>query len=119
MPCLYSDSAEFYRYYSLFELENHVPEWKMYKSDEAKKLLCDRAAGLDGQVSVSHFIHAFQQLKDEGAIKPLRKPAPVVNTHELTVQEYRSIPAAVTVQRYRMDPEFRAGVDSLIERKLI
>jgi hypothetical protein len=119
MPCLYHDAAEFYRYYSLFELENHVPEWKLYKSDEAKKLLCDRAAALDGQVSVSHFVIAFEQLKAGGLIKPLRKPAPVVNVHELTVQEYRSIPAAVTVQRYRSDAEFRAGVDSLIERKLI
>lgn len=119
MPCLYSDSAEFYRYYSLFELENHVPEWKMYKSDEAKKLLCDRAAGLDGQVSVSHFILAFQQLKDEGAINPLRAAKPVVVVHQLTAQEYHSIPAATVVQRYRSDPDFKAQVDLLIEQKAI
>lgn len=40
-------------------------------------------------------------------------------TASLTVEEYRRLPAAVVVQKYRQNGSFRAQVDALIARGLI
>ena len=76
------------------------------RSPEAEAVVRARAFSIDGRISISHFIIAFDALVKGGVLKKIRTPRALVPVKELTVQEYRSIPAAVTVQKYRSDPEF-------------
>jgi hypothetical protein len=56
-------------------------------------------------------LYANQQLK--------AKVAEETSGIALTVEEYRLLPAATVIQRYRREKGFKAAVDSLIKRGLI
>lgn len=114
MSAQFASDLEFNDQFALWQLENHSPSWSSYKSPQSEALVRASAFALPGQISISHFIIAFDSLVKSGALKPVRTVRPLAPVHELTVQEYRSIPAAVTVQKYRSDPEFKIQVDSLI-----
>lgn len=115
-----SDAQEWHDYYRLFELENHAPSWMLYKSPEAVILLRKKAESYGGLPSISHYLRAFSELKDSGSISQLRQPKPPESEeHELTVEEYRRMPTQNIIRKYQSDPEFRAGVESLIARNLI
>lgn len=114
MPARFTTDQEFNDQFALWQLENHSPDWTAYKSEAAETVLRAKAFSIEGQISISHFIIAFDALVGDGTLKKLRTPRPLAPVKELTVAEYRSIPAAVTVQKYRSDPEFRIQVDNLI-----
>jgi hypothetical protein len=114
------DQDEFNSYFALWQLEDHSPDWPLFKSAEAADLVRSRAASYGGMVSISHFIRAFSELRASGEVKQLRQPRPVaIEEPQLTPEAYRSIPASVTTRRYMTDPDFKIQVDSLIERGLI
>src|SRR5260221_12766338 len=101
MSALYSSVQEFDDMAALWSLENHSPEWPLYKSDEALLAVRNTAANLDGKISISHFIIAFDSLVASGGIKKLRSQRPLVDVHELTADEYREIPPPRTGALYR------------------
>jgi hypothetical protein len=112
--------TDFDSYYALWRLENHSADWPLYKSPDAAKLVRERAASFGGLISISHFIRAFEELRLEGEIRQLRQPkSPESEEHELTVEEYRRMPTQNIIRKFQSDPEFRAGVESLIARNLI
>src|SRR5690348_14161173 len=112
---------EFDDYFRLFELGCYTPEgpcteWLLYRSPDATKLLREKAASLGGHISLSHFIIAFNQLRDSGEIRQLRQPAPVeIEEPELTAAQYHSLPTAVIQRRFRNEPTFRQSVQRLID----
>lgn len=114
------NAREFLDYFRLWELEDHSPDWPLFKTPEATKIVKDRAASFGGLISVSHFIRAFNELRAEGKIRQIRNPLPAEPLEpELTVEMYRSLPTRTIIQKYQNNLDFRAGVDSLIARKLI
>jgi hypothetical protein len=114
------DAQEFHDYLRLFELENWAPDWVLFKNPEATELLRNRAASYGGLISISHFIRAFGELRAEGKIRQVRNPLPPEPLEpELTVEMYRSMPAASIVRKYQSDPDFKLGVDGLIQKGLI
>lgn len=114
------DYEEFQDYLHLFELEGHSPDWPLFKSPEATELLRNKAASYGGLISISHFIRAFNELRAEGKIRQVRNPLPPEPLEpEVTVELYRSLPTRTIIQKYQNDLDFRAGVDSLIERGII
>ena len=114
------NQEEFQTYFRLFELEGHCELWPLFKSSEATELLRNRAASFGGLISVSHFVIAFNQLKEEGKIRQIRNPLPAEPLEpELTVETYRSMPTQMVIRKFQTDPDFKAGVNSLIARGLI
>jgi hypothetical protein len=114
------DYQEFQNYFHLFEMEGHCPEWPLFKSPESTELLRNRAASYGGLIAISSFIRAFSELKSEAKIRQIRNPLPPEPLEpELTVEMFRSMPAQAIIKKYRSDPDFKIGVDSLIERGLI
>jgi hypothetical protein len=120
-----SYNQELTEYFHVFELgcytpEGQCPEWLLYRSPEATRLLLDKAASLGGRISVSHFVIAFGLLRDSGAITQLRQAKPVeIDEPDLTVEQYRAMPTRTVVMKYQSDKAFKAQVDSLVERGLI
>jgi hypothetical protein len=109
------DPQEFQDYYVLFELENHAPDWPLYKSPETVTILRNKAASFGGLISISHFSRAFNELRASGEIKQLRQPKPAdVDDPELTPEIYQSLPMSVVQRRFKSDPEFRSQVENLI-----
>src|SRR5712675_1657838 len=114
------DIEEFNNYFALWSLENHSPDWPLFKSPEATTLVRNRAASFGGLVSISHFTRAFNELRSSGDIKQLRAPKPAeIDEPALTAEQYHSLPTRTIVVKYQRDPEFKAQVDSLIQRGLI
>jgi hypothetical protein len=110
------DPQEFQDYYALFELENHAPEWPLYKSPEAVTLLRNRAASYGGLIAISSFIRAFNELRAENKIQNIRSHRPVEPEEtELTAQQYHALPAAVVQRRWHTDPDFRQSVQNLMD----
>jgi hypothetical protein len=110
---------DFMDYFHAFELgcyspKGQCPEWLLYRSPEATKLLLDKAASLGGRISLSHFEIAFNLLRASGEIRQLRQPTPAEKEFSLTAEEYRKLPASQVVRRYRQDPEFKQAVDALV-----
>jgi len=76
-------------------------------------------------ICVALFERAYVELLSEEAIEPFREKLAVdaaPAAHSLTVEEYRSIPAAVIAKRYmreRAPGGFRDQVDSLIKGGLV
>jgi hypothetical protein len=115
---------EVHNHFRLFEIgsyapDGYAPDWLLFKSPESTKLLRERALSLGGKISVSHFIIAFNQLRESGEIRQLRQPKPEIDEPELTVAQYRSMPTRTVVMKYQSDKAFKAQVDSLVERGLI
>src|SRR5579872_5646036 len=114
------NTQEINDYFALWQLENHSPDWPSFKSPEAAELVRQRGSSYGGLISISHFIRAFNELRIEGKLKQLRQPRPAaVEEPELTVEQYRSMPTSSIVLKYQRDPDFKAQVDSLIQRGLI
>jgi len=116
-----SDAQEWHDYYRLFELENHAPDWPLYKSPEAVVLLRSKAESYKGLPSISHYLRAFSELKDSGSISQLRQPKPAeADEPELTPEAYHKLSAREVARRYmQKDSDFKIQVDSLISRGLI
>lgn len=118
-------SKELLDYYRLFWYErdaagNTYTDWELYRTDAAAELLKERAASYGVVPSISMFIRAFNELRAEGSLRQVRKPLPIEPEEPaLTRDEYYRIPAATIVRRFRAEPEFRAQVQSLIDRGLI
>lgn len=115
---------EIHDFFKLFELgcysdDGYCPLWPLFKSPESTNLLREKAISLGGKISVSHFIIAFNQLRESGEIRQLRQPKPEIDEPELTVAQYRSMPTRTVVMKYQSDKAFKAQVDSLVERGLI
>ena len=111
------DAQEVQDYFRLWELEDHSPDWPLYKSAESTKLVRDRAASFGGLISISHFCRAFSELKASGSIKQIRNAIPMEHIEpDLTPEAYRKIPARETARRYMQDPDFKVQVDALIAK---
>jgi hypothetical protein len=116
---MYHDNNDIRDWLQLFEFENdgqgHCPDWKLYKSPAATKKLCERVQAMDGLLSVSHFIIAFQELKASGELVQLRQPE-AIDPPEfiLTAAEYNRLSTRELRLRYKAEPEFRSCVDTLI-----
>lgn len=109
------DPQEFQDYFALWQLENHSPNWVLFRSPEAAGLVRERAASFGGYISISHFSRAFDELRAEGKISQIRQPRPAeIEEESLTPEQFKSLPSAVVQQRFKNDPEFRADVESLI-----
>jgi hypothetical protein len=114
------DPQEFQNYFALWQLENHSPDWVLYRSPDATTLVRNKAASFSGLISISHFIRAFDELRASGEIKQLRQPkAEEAAEPELTPEDYRKMSAREVTRRYMSDRDFKIQVDSLIERGLI
>jgi hypothetical protein len=124
---MFSDprEQEFHDYFRLFELgcyseDGYCPLWPLFKSPEATRLLRDKVKSMGGLPSISAFILAFNSLRDSGVIAQLRQPKPdEIETPELTVEQYRSMPTRTVVLKYQSDKAFKSQVDSLVQRGLI
>jgi hypothetical protein len=68
-----------------------------------------------GRVSDSAFLIVEKAMVEVGELRPIV----VEEESELTLQEYRSMPVRQIQLKYRSDPGFKAGVESLIARGLI
>jgi hypothetical protein len=116
---------EIHDFFKLFELgcysdDGYCPLWPLFKSPESTNLLREKAISLGGKISVSHFIIAFNQLRESGEIRQLRQPkADEIETPELTVEDYRKMPTRTVVMKYQSDKVFKSQVDSLVARGLI
>jgi hypothetical protein len=111
---LYSSDQEFNDFYALWQLEHHSPTWPLYKSPEAETLVRNAAFNISGsQISISHFIIAFDALVADGTLKQLRSPKPVANLFTLTAAEYHGM-SSDEVRRRRHDPDFVQAVEALI-----
>jgi len=118
------DEQEMSDYFALWNLESaiHSPEWPLFKTHDAVEKVKERALAIigTGMVSISAFIIAFNQLRSEGEIDQVRQPRlPEIEETALTAEQYHSLPSAVLQRRFKNDPEFRAGVDALIQKGLI
>jgi hypothetical protein len=107
-------------YFSLFDLptesgDYHVPEWPLYRCPETVRLVKEKAATFGGLVSVSHFIRSFNELRAEGAIKPVRAADPFKVAEPVVTKEiYERMSASEVRRRYATEPEFRAEMDHLL-----
>ena len=112
--------TDFDSYFALWHLEDHSPDWPLFRSPEATNLVKARAASYPGLIAISSFIRAFSELKQSGEIVQLRQPkSPAVEEPELTPEAYRKLSARETARRYLQEPDFKIQVDSLISRGLI
>jgi hypothetical protein len=68
-----------------------------------------------GRVSDSAFEIIERAMVEAGELRPIV----VEEESQLTLQEYRSMPVRQIQLKYRSDPGFKAGVESLIARGLI
>jgi hypothetical protein len=114
MPALIHSDQEFNDFYALWQLERHSPTWPLYKSPDAEILVRNAAFNLSGQISISHFVIAFDALVKDGTLKQLRAPKPVVKPLTLTAADYHAMPAREVTRKYMVDPDFHAAVDDLI-----
>ena len=103
-----------------------TPEFHAYFSEHSVRaifaLVEDRLEQTGRLSSVSEFIRAFEELKKAGLPKlrrSLPKPEPEEKVFTLTAAEYRQMPYRVLQLKYQNQPEFRAAVQSLIDRGLI
>lgn len=115
---LYSSDREFNDFFALWILEKHSPAWPLYASDEAKVLVRNAAVNIDGQISISHFVIAFDALVADGTLKQLRSPKPAVKLFTLTAAEYHGM-SSDEVRRRRHDPEFIEAVEALAASRQI
>src|SRR5580704_867508 len=111
MPALYHSDLEFNDMFALWALEAHSPDWPLYKSEDAAIAVRNKAVSLDGQISISHFVIAFDMLKTDGTLKQLRKPRPEVKPFTLTAADYHKM-SSDEVRRRRHDPEFIQAVEA-------
>ena len=109
-------------YFRLFDLPNetgeyHVAAWPLYRCDETTRLVRERAASFNVLPSISLFIRSFNELKAEGAVKPVRSADPLKVAEPVVTKEiYEGMSASEVRLRYAQDAEFRAGCDALIAR---
>ncbi len=68
-----------------------------------------------GRVSDSVFDIVLDAMVDRGELRPIV----VEEESELTLEQYRSMPIRQIQLKYKNDPVFKAGVESLIARGLI
>lgn len=114
MPALMHSDQEFNDMYCLWQLEGHSKNWPLYKSPEAEILVRNAAFNIsNSQISISHFILAFDGLVKDGTITQLRAPKPAPKLFTLTAAQYHAMPSD-EVRRRRHDPEFVQAVETLI-----
>ena len=107
------------------EFDHYAAEWvTKYRhpgtADLAKVM--ERACEIGGLPCVSLFERAYRELLAAGEVAPVveKLVEPVVEKPAvLTVEEYRRMPASTIARKYMVDKNFKAQVDSLIQRKLI
>jgi hypothetical protein len=91
------------------------------RDPETLAKIIDRASEIHevqgGHFAIAHLERSYIELVNEGAIEPFR--GNMEDSGALTLEQYRSLPAAVVAQKYMRDAKFKAEVNSLIARGLI
>jgi hypothetical protein len=107
--------SEFDSYFHLWRLERHSPDFPLYDSADARRIIKERAASYGGLISISHFTRAFSELVASAEIPQLRQPrAPEPPEFTLTADEYNRLSAREITTRYQREPVFKQAVDDLI-----